>query len=133
LSMVTVPLHAVATVGLTKLRDNLEQLRKSWATALASLAFFAVPAFGILAVTVPDVVVLLLGNKWVSAGPLLSIFALRGIAQVVERTLGWLHVAAGRADRWMRWGVVSSLTQVVALVCGLPFGLKGVAVAYAVS
>ena len=91
------------------------------------------PAFGILAVTGPDAVVLLLGDKWAKAGSLLSIFAFRGIAHIVERTLGWLHVAAGRSDRWLRWGVASSLVQLAALVCGLPFGLRGVAIAYTVS
>jgi len=84
-------------------------------------------------VTAPDVVVLLLGQKWAVAGPLLSIFAFRGIAHVVERTLGWLHVAAGRSDRWLRWGVGSSVIQLAALACGLPFGLRGVAIAYTAS
>jgi polysaccharide transporter, PST family len=45
-----------------------------------------------------------LGAKWSSAGALLSILALWGIPQTVERSSGWLHVAAGRTDRWMCWG-----------------------------
>ena len=133
LSVLTVPLHTVATASLTKLREDIEELKRCWATALASLSFFAMPAFGILAVTGPDAVVLLLGDKWAKAGSLLSIFAFRGIAHIVERTLGWLHVAAGRSDRWLRWGVASSLVQLAALGCGLPFGLRGVAIAYTVS
>ena len=88
------------------------------------------PAFGILAVTGQDLIVLLVGEKWSSAGVLLSVLALRGIPHVVERTLGWLHVAAGRTDRWMRWGVVAASVQLVALFSGLPFGPMGVAVAY---
>ena len=133
LGLLIVPLHGVAVAGLSKLRDNLDQLRKSWATALSTVAFFAMPAFGLLAVTGKDLLVVLLGAKWSDAATLLSILALRGPAHVVERTLGWLHVAAGRADRWMRWGVISSLVQLAALVCGLPFGPTGVAIAYAVS
>lgn len=133
LSVLVSPLHSVAVASLSKLRENLEELRRSWAAALSAVAFFAMPMFGILTVTGQDVVVLLLGEKWSPAGPLLCIFALRGIAQVVERTLGWLHVAAGRSDRWMRWGVVSSLAQLAALFCALPFGLVGVAYAYALT
>jgi hypothetical protein len=83
-------------------------------------------------VTGQDFVVLLLGVKWAPAGPLLSIFAVRGIAHCVERTLGWLHVAAGRSDRWTRWGLFSAVCQLLALVVGLPFGLIGVAVAYTI-
>jgi len=132
LGLVTVPLHGVAAASLSKLRNNLDELRRSWAIALSSLAFFAMPAFIILAVTGQDFIVLVLGNKWLHAGALLSVFALRGPAHVVERTQGWLHVAAGRSDRWMRWGVISSLAQLVALFCGLSFGTMGVAVAYGV-
>jgi PST family polysaccharide transporter len=133
LGLLTGPLHTVAVSGLSKLRENLDELRRSWATALSALAFFAMPGFAILAVVAPEVVILLLGNKWAAAGALLSIFAVRGMAHIVERTMGWLHVAAARSDRWMRWGLVSSALQVAALFCGLPFGLNGVAIAYAVA
>ncbi|HEU5406800.1 MAG TPA: oligosaccharide flippase family protein, partial [Nitrospira sp.] len=132
LAVVTMPLHSVAVATLSKLRDNLEELRRAWSTALSSLAFFAMPAFVILAVIGPDLIVLLLGAKWIGASTLLTLFALRGPAQVIERTLGWLHVAAGRPDRWMRWGVVSGVVQVAAILCGLPFGAVGVAISYGV-
>jgi PST family polysaccharide transporter len=74
-----------------------------------------------------------LGERWQNAGLLLSVLALRGIPHVVERTLGWLHVAAGRSDRWMRWGVLEAGLQVIALFCGLPFGPMGVATAYVIT
>jgi PST family polysaccharide transporter len=133
LSLFTLPLHGVAVSALSKLRDNLVELKRAWAIALSSLTFFAAPAFAILAVTGEDIVVLLLGEKWMQAGVILSVLALRGPAHVVERTLGWLHVAAGRADRWRHWGVASCGVQLVALFCGLPFGAIGVAASYTVS
>src|SRR5207244_8004738 len=49
---------------------------------------------------------------------------------VVERTSGWLHVAAGRPDRWMRWGIIATCAQLAALFSGLPFGPTGVVAAY---
>jgi polysaccharide transporter, PST family len=132
LDLLVFPLHQVAVVSLSKLQNNLEELRRSWAKALSTLAFFAMPAFGILAVTGQDLTVLLLGQKWSTAGVLLNVLALRGIAHVVERTLGWLHVAAGRTDRWMRWGVIATCLQLVALMIGLPFGQMGIVSAYTV-
>jgi PST family polysaccharide transporter len=126
------PLHAVAVASLSKLRNNLEELKRSWAKALSTLTFYLMPAFGILAVSGQDLIVLLLGNKWSHAGVLLNVLALRGIAQSVERTLGWLHVAAGRTDRWMRWGVIAACIQFVALLSGLPFGSMGVVLAYTI-
>ena len=126
-------LHDVAVASLSKLGDDVAQLKASWSAALSSLSFFAMLAFAIIAVIGRDLVVVLLGEKWAPAGPLLSIFAVKGVAHVVERTLGWLHVAAGRPDRWMRWGFVGSLLQLGALLIGTAFGLVGVATAHAIA
>ena len=133
LSILTEPLHNIAAPSLSKLRNDIEGLKRAWETALSTLSFFSAPAFAILAVIGQDFVVLLLGQKWAPAGPLLCIFAVRGIAHSIERTMGWLHVATGRADRWMRWGVYSAVVQLLALAAGLPFGVTGVAVAYAIA
>ena len=42
---------------------------------------------------------------------------------------GWLHVSGGRADRWKNWGFVAAIVRLVAILGGLPFGAKGVAIA----
>jgi PST family polysaccharide transporter len=126
------PLHGVAVAGLSKAQGNLKELHRLWSKALTTLGFFVMPAFGILAITAQDLIVWLIGAKWSQAGFLLSILALRGIPHTVERTLGWLHVTAGRTDRWMRWGLLATFAQLVALLSGLPFGPTGVAVAYVI-
>lgn len=133
LSILTEPCHNIAASSLSKLRNNIDELKRSWKMALSLLSFFSIPAFAVLAVIGQDFVVLLLGQKWAPAGPLLCIFAVRGMAQSIERTLGWMHVAAGRADRLMRWGLISAVVQLLALAAGLPFGVTGVAIAYAVA
>jgi PST family polysaccharide transporter len=125
-------LHNVATASLSKLRDDLDALRRAWSTALSSLAFYAAPAFAVLAVVGQDLVVLLLGPKWKIAGTILSVLALRGPGQVVAITHSWLHVAAGRPDRWRRWGVLNCGFTIIALLCGLRYGAIGVAASYAV-
>jgi PST family polysaccharide transporter len=132
LDLLVSPLHAVSVATLSKVRDDLNELRRLWRKALLTVDFYAMPAFGILAVTGEDLIVLLLGAKWTQAGYLLAILALRGIAQSTERTLGWLHVTAGRTDRWRRWGVFATIAQLVALFAGLPFGPVGVAVAFVI-
>lgn len=124
--------HGVAVASLSKLRENPGELRRLWAKALSTLAFYAMPAFGLLAVVSQDLIVMLLGKRWENAGVLLAILALRGIPHSIERTLGWLHVSAGRTDRWMRWGLVAAVAHLLALFLGLPFGPMGVVVAYVV-
>ena len=125
--------HNVAVASLVKAQHNLDELRRLWSKALSTLEFYAMPAFGVLAVTGSDLIVVLFGKKWSGAGVIISILALRGIPHAVERTQGWLHVSAGRTDRWMRWGFLAMCMQFIALFCGLPYGPTGVAVAFVVS
>jgi PST family polysaccharide transporter len=126
-------IHNLGVSSFSKLRDNVPHLRRSWFAAMSSITFFCAPAFAVLAVTGQDLTVILLGQKWAPAGPLLCVFAMRGIASSAERNMGWLHVVLGRSDRWMRWGVFSAACHLVALAAGLPFGAMGVAIAYTVT
>jgi PST family polysaccharide transporter len=122
-------LHTVGSAALSRLQSDPAALQQKYEAALSAVAFFVMPAAAILSVTAEDVTVLLLGEKWRVAGSLLSIIALRGIFQAVEGSQGWLHLSIGRADRWQNWGIVSLCVQIVALLCGLPFGATGVAIA----
>jgi len=133
LALLVTPVHGVAVASLSKARNDLGELRRLWRKALSTLGFYAMPAFGLLAVTGQDLVTVLFGSKWAQAGALISILALRGIPHAVERTLGWLHVAAGRTDRWMRWGLVAMCAQVLAIICGVRYGPTGVSIALVAS
>jgi polysaccharide transporter, PST family len=124
--------HSVAVPSLGKAQNNMDELYRLWRKALSTIQFYAMPAFGVLAVTGQDLIVVLFGSKWSQTGVLISILALRGIPHAVERTMGWLHVTAGRTDRWMRWGVFAMCAQLIALFCGLPYGPAGVAAAFVV-
>lgn len=133
MNLVAGSLHNIAVSSLSKLRSNLNDFRTSWARALSTVSFFSSLAFALVAVSGQDLIVILLGQKWAESGLLLSIFAVRGIAQISERTIGWLHVPLGRSDRWMRWGFVSAICQILAVSAGLPWGPIGVAVACAIT
>ena len=133
LGLLSISLHPVAVAALSKLTDNLAELKRAWSRAMMTLAFFAMPAFALLAVSAQDVIVLVLGTKWEYTGQLVAILALRGIPHCIERTLGWLHVPSGRGDRWMHWGFIGVGIQVIALFAGLPFGVEGVVVSYVIA
>jgi PST family polysaccharide transporter len=124
--------HGVAVASLSKLRAEPHELQRLWAKAMSTLAFYAMPGFGLLAVVGQDLIVVLVGEKWADAGTLLAILALRGMPHSIERTLGWLHVSAGRTDRWMKWGLLSVAVHCVAVLIGSPFGVKGIVLSYVV-
>jgi len=124
------PLHTVGISALSKLRQDTEALKRAYVRALSNVAFYAMPAFVVLAVAARDLVPLILGDKWIQAGGILSILALRGVVHTIESSQGWLHLALGQPRRWMQWGFLTALVQVIAVGLALPFGAAGVAVAY---
>jgi PST family polysaccharide transporter len=123
-------LHSVGSAALSKLQATPAELRQKYDAALSTLAFFVMPSAVILSVTAQDLVVILLGETWRESGLLLSIIALRGIFHVIQGSQGWLHLSAGRPDRWKRWGIVTAIVQVLAILSGAPFGPTGVAIAF---
>ncbi len=128
-----IQMHTVGSTALSKLQSDPSAFREKYEAALSMLAYFLMPLGAILSVTGEDLTVILLGEKWRVAGSLLSILALRGIFQVVESSSGWIHLAIGRPDRWRRWGIVTTLVLVAAVIGGLPFGPNGVATAVVVA
>jgi len=127
--MALAQVHTVGSAALSKLQSVPVALAEKYKAALSTLAFFVMPLAAILSVTGEDVTVALLGAKWRAAGLLFRIIALRGIFQVIEGSQGWLHLSIGRADRWRNWGVVTLVVQIAAVLAGLPFGPRGVAIA----
>jgi O-antigen/teichoic acid export membrane protein len=121
--------HNVGSAALAKLQSNPVALRAKYEAALSMLTFFVMPVSAMLSVTAEDLTAILLGEKWRVTGSLLSILALRGIFQSIDGSQGWLHLSIGRPDRWRNWGLIALVVQVVAVLCGLPFGATGVATA----
>ena len=81
-------IHGVASTALGRFQSEPAALRQRYGSALATLAFFVMPASVIISLIGQDAVVTLLGEKWRESGLLLSIVALRGIAQVVQSSQG---------------------------------------------
>jgi O-antigen/teichoic acid export membrane protein len=126
-------LHGVGSAGLSKLRSNVPALKQKYEATLSALAFFVMPTAAIMSVTGQDVVVVLLGENWRESGVLLSIVALGGIVALIEMSQGWLHVSSGKAERWKRWGVITLVVRLAAILAGLPFGAEGLALALVVA
>lgn len=125
--------HNVGSAALSKLQSNPIVFRQKYEAGLSTVCFFIMPAAAVLSVTARDLVVILLGETWRPAGVLLAILALRGIFQAFDTSSGWLHLSIGRVDRWKNWGLVATAVRVVAVACGLPFGMNSVAVATVVA
>jgi O-antigen/teichoic acid export membrane protein len=131
-NLLSAPLTTVAVSALSRL-DGAARQREVFVRALAPLALVGMGAGAALAVVGPDVVVLLLGPQWQESGRLITILALGMGVSLLYDTHGWIHLSVGRADRWLRWGLVELAITGLCFVGGLPWGPAGVAAGWVVS
>jgi O-antigen/teichoic acid export membrane protein len=107
--------------------------RAAYLSALGISAVVGLPIAAGLAGAADQVIRVLLGPGWEPSVPVLQLLSLVALAQVVGATVGPVFVATGHTDRLFAWGLISSLIAVASFIIGLPYGIVGVAAAYAIA
>jgi PST family polysaccharide transporter len=123
----------VAVTTLSKLRDEPLEYKRYFLAAIEIIAFFGMPVCAFLCSMSRDIVLLLLGPKWIDTAELFFILTVSGGMHIIYSTQEWLHVSLGRSDRWFRWGIIAFIVTVAGYVIGLLISMKAVAVAYSLS
>jgi PST family polysaccharide transporter len=113
--------------------DRREVLAEQLTKATELLAAAVIPAMGLLACASPQVIVVLLGERWLPAAPLMTVLAVAGARETLFYLTPALIRATGRAGLGLRFELLSTAVQVAGIVVGLLFGVLGVATGYAVA
>jgi len=124
------PLNSVAMPAFSRLANDPAKYRQTYLNLLSVLAFVSMPASAVLTLTGKDLILLLLGPQWKSAGPIFSVFGLSIGVLILYSTHAWLHLSLGTPDRWLRWAVIAFIVTLLLFVAGLRFGPLGVATGY---
>jgi len=80
-----------------------------------------------------DLILLLLGPGWETSGRIFTFFGPGIGIMLLYGTHGWIHLSIGRADRWLRWGIVELAVTGLCFLIGLSGGPVGIALAWVVS
>jgi O-antigen/teichoic acid export membrane protein len=113
-----------------KVQDDNARFRQAYIKAVSTIAVITFPMMGgVMAVAEPFVRAVL-GEKWYPVASLLIILAPVGLMQSVVTSVGNIYYAKGRADWLFRWGLFATALSVGSFFAGLPWGIRGVAVAY---
>lgn len=131
--LATGSLLAVMVPSLTALSHDRERMAQAYRKAVAMVGAIGFPLAIGLAVTAPEAVRLIYGQKWAPVVPLLFWLSIAGVSQPVYSTMGWLYLASGRSRAMFCWGLVSTAALAVGFFAGLSRGPIGVAVAYALT
>lgn len=78
-----------------------------------------------------DIIVLVMGEKFVSGGPVLQWLLFAASLTPQASGLRWLWLLDGNGDAMLRWQIMAFLMNLIAVILALPYGLEAVAMALA--
>jgi PST family polysaccharide transporter len=132
-TQVTAPLTSVAVSAMSRFSPGSILYKRSLLSALAVTAFVGMGMGANVALVGKDVIRVLLGPRWEPAGRLFTFFGPGIGIMLLYHSNGWIHLSIGKADRWLRWGIVEFVITSLLFVLGIQWGPEGVAVAWTVS
>ena len=127
------PLANVALAALSRLVQEPDRYRHYYLNAISIIAFVGMPLSAVLTLSGLDITLFVLGPQWAKAGEVFCYFGASIGIMLLYGTQGWLHLSLGRPDRWVRWGIFECISTTAFFIVGLPFGIEGVAIGYALS
>lgn len=116
-----------------QLQTDDARFRRAYLKTTGAIAFVTFPMMLGLMMCARPFVLTLFGAQWMPVIPLVMILAPVGMLQSIVTTVGAIYLAKGRTDYMLRWGIVTGILAMVAFAIGLPWGVRGVAVAYALA
>jgi lipopolysaccharide exporter len=125
--------NEVAFPAFARKQDDDHALQRGFIRLGRVVALVTFPLMAIAAAAARPMVDTILGPKWSGLVPLIWILAPVGAIQTVTFNAAGLLMAKGRTDMLLRWTFVSSALIIASYVCGLPFGLVGMCVSYAIA
>ncbi|HWE11729.1 MAG TPA: lipopolysaccharide biosynthesis protein [Solirubrobacteraceae bacterium] len=115
---------------LSAVREDPERMRRAILRVCRTNSVLLCPVLIGLAAVSHNFILVAFGHRWLGTAPLLAILCLSGPPQVAAGVSGLVAQAAGRPRLLTTWGNLSSLSLIVAIVAGLPWGAEGVCIAY---
>lgn len=113
----------------SRIQTEGERLSRAYLKSLRVVSFVTVPlALGIF-VTAPEMVAVLLGEKWLPMIPALQILSFVSLVKPLSASSSALFAAVGRPSFNMRAGLVVIIVMLPLIVVLLPLGFPGVAIA----
>ena len=126
-------LNQVAFPAIARLQDELPRMRTRLLDAIRLLGFAAIPALWGVGAVAPEFVNVVLGPKWHSVALPLQVIAMVAPLRMLAGILSTAMSALGRADLELRNTLVGFAVSVIAFLCGVRWGVSGLAIAYAVA
>jgi len=133
LSRLAQPIHQLLSPAFARLQSDTKALGDAWLRATRLLLMLFLPVMITIAVTSPDIVNVLFGEKWDAAVPVMRILApvcalisIQGVVDAVIQAVGEMKI-------YLRMCTLSFVFTITAFLIGLHWGVVGVAAGFAIA
>jgi O-antigen/teichoic acid export membrane protein len=120
----------VAFSALSRLQDDPSRLKSYFLKGYSLVLAMTLPITVACALFANDMVIVLLGPKWMAAAPVFRLLAPTILVFAMANPLGWLVSSLGLVKRGLKMSIVIAPFMIAGYIIGLPYGPKGVAIAY---
>jgi O-antigen/teichoic acid export membrane protein len=118
---------------LSKLQDDLKELKEGYRKILKLSSFVIFPAMVLLGVMAEPVIIVTVGEKWRPAVPFLQLLCLSGATYHFSSINLNMLLVLGRSDLSLRLEVIKKIVIAISIIVGLQFGLYGLVISEVVA
>jgi len=120
----------VAFSALSRVKDDAERFKRYFLNGYSLVLALTIPITVVCTLFARDVVLISLGPQWEEAVPIFRLLAPTILIFALINPLGWLLYSLGLVGRSLKIALVFAPLIIAGYVLGLPYGPKGVALAY---
>jgi PST family polysaccharide transporter len=135
--LATMPIHqlngaisGVAFSALARMQNDPQRLVGSFLRGFSVLVSLTVPVTICCALFADEIVVVLLGTKWIEAAPIFRLLAPTALVFALVNPMSWLVMSTGRVGRALSMTTATTPVVILGILLGLSHGPTGVAVGY---
>ena len=123
----------VAFSALSRVQGDPIRLKSYFLKGYSLVLALTLPMTLLCALFANDLILVLLGPKWTEAAPIFRLLTPTILIFALINPMGWLLFSLGMVGRSLKIALVIAPLVISAYLVGLPYGAKGVALAYSVA
>ena len=124
--------NAVAQPVLAQVVDDCERQLRVFRKMLRFTAFVSFPAMFGLSLVAPELISIVITDKWIESAGMLRILAVWGAFMPIQSLLTNLLISCGRSRTFMLATIVQGVLMLAILLVVYPFGIRFMLVSYCV-
>lgn len=120
----------IGFTSLSTLQNQPDKFNKYYSKMLFTMSFFYFPIVFFMAIESNIIIKLILGEAWLRAVPLFTLFILIGLTKPLMGMLQLVMISTSKSRRVVSWGIINALCTITGYLIGIRWGSIGVASAY---